>query len=47
MEMPAELALKHLSFVGMRLATDEDEIALDAASVLPKLNNAKPKLRAK
>jgi hypothetical protein len=45
MEMSAELVLKHLSFVGMRLVTDENEIALDAAAVLPKLNNTKPNLR--
>lgn len=45
MEMSPELVLKQLAFVGMRLVTDENEIAVDAAALLPKLNNMKPNLR--
>jgi len=46
MDIHAEDVLRKLSISGLRLATDEDEIAVDAAVILPRLDTYETKLYA-
>jgi hypothetical protein len=46
MEMDAEVILRKLAMAGLCLVTDINEVALDAAAILPNLNHEKTKLRS-
>jgi hypothetical protein len=46
MELDTEVILRKLAIAGLCLTTDTNEIAVDAAAVLPNLNKHKAHLRA-
>ena len=46
MEMDAEQVLRKLSLAGLKLAADADEVAVDAAVILPRLDTYETKLYA-
>jgi len=46
MELDTEVILRKLAIAGLCLTTDTNEIAVDAAAVLPNLNKYKTRLRA-
>lgn len=46
MELDTEIVLRKLALAGLCLTTDTDEIAVDAAAVLPNLNKHKARLRS-
>jgi hypothetical protein len=46
MELDTEVVLRKLSLAGLCLATDTNEVAVDAAVVLPNLNQHKARLRS-
>jgi hypothetical protein len=45
MDISAEVILRKLAMAGLCLVTDINEVALDAAAILPNLNQEKTKLR--
>jgi hypothetical protein len=46
MEMDTEQVLRKLSLAGLKLVADADEVAVDAAVILPRLDTYEHKLRA-
>lgn len=46
MEIDTEIILRKLAMAGLCLTPDTNEVAVDAAAILPNLNKVKSKLRA-
>ena len=46
MELDTEIVLRHLADSGLSLITDVNEITVDAAAVMPNINEYRSQLRA-